>query len=71
MSGHVAPPIYEYNDEVISDEFFLDESDILHELSMDDEDLPDVDDDSETEHVGMKLPLILLNSYFYLSIYMF
>ncbi|KAG5011944.1 hypothetical protein JHK82_024118 [Glycine max] len=52
MSGHVAPPIYEYNDEVISDEFFLDESDILHELSMDDEDLPDVDDDSETEHVG-------------------
>ncbi|KAG4990621.1 hypothetical protein JHK87_024078 [Glycine soja] len=51
MSGHVAPPIYEYNNEVISDEFFLDESDILHELSMDDEDLPDVDDDSETEHV--------------------
>lgn len=71
MSDHVGPPIYEYNDEVIIDEFFLDESDILHELSMDDEDLPDADDDFETKHVGMKLPLILLNSYFYLSIYMF
>ena len=37
MSDHDAPPIYEYNDEVINDEFFLDESNMLHELSMDDE----------------------------------
>lgn len=59
MSGHVAPPIYEYNDEVINDEFFLDESNMLHELSMDDEDLLDVNGDSKTKHVG----------YFYLSIH--
>ncbi|KAG5006815.1 hypothetical protein JHK85_025357 [Glycine max] len=59
MSDHDAPPIYEYNDEVINDEFFLDESNMLHELSMDDEDLLDVNGDSKTKHVG----------YFYLSIH--
>ncbi|KAG5133566.1 hypothetical protein JHK82_024754 [Glycine max] len=50
MSDHDAPPIYEYNDEVINDEFFLDESNMLHELSMDDEDLLDVNGDSKTKH---------------------
>ncbi|XP_061344121.1 uncharacterized protein LOC133290078 [Gastrolobium bilobum] len=49
MSFPGAPPIYDDEDDN-DDEVFLDESDIIHEVSMDYEDLPDADDDSETEH---------------------
>ncbi|TKY51495.1 Angio-associated migratory cell protein [Spatholobus suberectus] len=38
-----------HDDEDDNDEVFLDESDIIHEVSMDNEDLPDADDDSELE----------------------
>ncbi|KAK7391174.1 hypothetical protein VNO78_19586 [Psophocarpus tetragonolobus] len=38
-----------HDDEDDNGEVFLDESDIIHEVSMDNEDLPDADDDSEFE----------------------
>lgn len=46
-----APPHHDDDDD--NEEVFLDESDIIHEVAMDNEDLPDADDDSE---LGMNLP---------------
>ncbi|KAG5128031.1 hypothetical protein JHK82_028866 [Glycine max] len=40
-----APP--HHDDEDDNEQVFLDESDIIHEVAMDNEDLPDADDDSE------------------------
>ena len=40
-----APPHHDDDDD--NEEVFLDESDIIHEVAMDNEDLPDADDDSE------------------------
>ncbi|KAG4397834.1 hypothetical protein AAZX31_10G207000 [Glycine max] len=42
-----APP--HHDDEDDNEQVFLDESDIIHEVAMDNEDLPDADDDSELE----------------------
>ncbi|XP_057427558.1 uncharacterized protein LOC130720873 [Lotus japonicus] len=49
MSDPNAPHVHDDEDD--DNEVFLDESDIMHEVSFDNEDLPDADDDSETEHV--------------------
>jgi len=46
-----APPHHDDDDD--NEEVFLDESDIIHEVAMDNEDLPDADDDSEL--LGMSL----------------
>ncbi|RDX90165.1 Angio-associated migratory cell protein [Mucuna pruriens] len=42
-----APPLHDDEDD--NDDVFLDESDIIHEVPLDNEDLPDADDDSELE----------------------
>ena len=62
MSASGAPHLHDDEDD--DNEVFLDESDIIHEVPSDNEDLPDADDDSDPEHVGMSLLLILLNSNF-------
>ncbi|KAL5139527.1 Angio-associated migratory cell protein [Glycine soja] len=49
-----APP--HHDDEDDNEQVFLDESDIIHEVAMDNEDLPDADDDSE---LGMNLPVLI------------
>ncbi|KAK7246441.1 hypothetical protein RIF29_41309 [Crotalaria pallida] len=54
MSGGGAPPLHHDEGEEDNDNVFLDGSDIIHEVTIDNEDLPDaddVDDDSDNEHV--------------------
>jgi len=40
-----SPPLYDDEDD--NGPSFIDETDIIHEVEMDNEDLPDADDDSE------------------------
>lgn len=42
-----------HDDEDNNDKVFLDESDIIHEVALDNEYLPDADDESDIEQVGM------------------
>ena len=55
-----APPQPPHEDDDDNDDVFIDESDIIHEVSMDNEDLPDAEDeDSEPEHLGINFHLIM------------
>ena len=63
MSAPTGPSIHDDEDD--NGEVFLDESDIMHEVAMDDEDLPDADGESDTELAGKKLLLIHLSSNFH------
>lgn len=56
MSDPGYPPIHDDEDD--NDELFLDESDIIHEVAFDNEELPDAEDDSESEHDGTYFVLI-------------
>lgn len=49
-----------HDDDDNNDEVFLDESDIIHEVALDNEDLPDADDESDFEQMGTKFLLIHL-----------